>query len=244
MPLTMLTAVLVVTTVAAVVQGSLGLGLALVASPGLSMVDPAFVPLPILVAALVASLWTMVRDQRHGLAPSFGWTLIGIPLGIPVGILLLQSLSSTSLMLMLGLSVLALAPLAAMRLPALRVGPASLGVGGFLSALAGTTVGLTGPTVAVVYHELEPAVLRFTMAVYLTIVQTIAIAALLVSGMVTATDLRLVALAIPGTALGLMLSGRVAARLKPAVARRAVIVVCAVAGLSVTVRALIDLFHD
>lgn len=234
-----LAGVLVVTTVAALVQGSLGLGLALVASPALIVVDPDFVPFPVLISALIASVWTMWRDRRSGIADKFVWTLVGIPIGIPVGVLLLQVLPTAVLMLGLGLMVLVTAPLA---VTASGIRPTSgyLGVGGLLSALAGTTVGLTGPTVAIVYNRLPPAVLRMTMAVYLSVVQTIAVLALVLAGRATSDVLVLAALTVPGTVLGLALSGPLARRINPRTARIAVVVVCGTAGAGLTVKALAE----
>ncbi|MFD5655868.1 TSUP family transporter [Streptomyces hirsutus] len=240
---TFIAAVLLITTAAALVQGSLGLGLALIASPGLSLLDPGFVPAPILAAALVASLWTAWRDRRCGLGENFRWTLVGIPVGIPIGIVLLRVVPTPVLMLSLGLLVLVLAPLTSFARFGFEPSPKALGVGGFVSAVAGSTVGLTGPTVAIVYNRLPPHVLRMTMAVYLSIVQVVALATLVISGSVAPEAWTLTALTLPGTALGLALSGRVAHRIRPDVARRAVVAVCCLAGGSLTVRAAIDLVH-
>lgn len=241
LPVPYIVAVLAVTLLAAVVQGSLGLGLALVASPGLSLVDPTFVPGPILAAALVASTWTMARDRQHGIAPNFRWTLVGIPLGIPIGLVLLSVLPTPWLMLGLGLTVLTLAPMAAA--PRLRLSPTpgALGMGGFLSAVAGSTVGLTGPTVAIVYNQLSPHVFRMTMALYLTIVQSVAMAALIATGGMSHKAWVLTALTVPGTIVGLAISGRIARGLRPDLAKTAVVTVCCIAGASLTLRAALDI---
>ncbi|UZG60359.1 TSUP family transporter [Rhodococcus opacus] len=234
--------VLLITTAAAIVQGSLGLGLGLVASPGLILVDPGFVPLPLLTAALIASLWTCWRDRQAGIADKFIWTLVGIPVGIPIGILLLKILPPSILMLGLGLMVLVMAPAAAFAKSGIRPTGVHLGVGSLFSAVAGATVALPGPTVALVYNQLPPALLRMTMAVYLSIVQTIAIAALLFSGAAHGNAIMLIALTVPGTVIGLAVSGPVARWMNPRVARAAVVVVCIGAGASLTIKALLQMY--
>lgn len=238
MSISLLAAVLAVTILAAIVQGSLGLGLALVASPGLSLITPAFVPAPVLAAALVSSLWMMYRDRRHGLGPYFLWTLAGIPIGIPLGLILLRHAPASVLMLALGIMVLVLAPLTASRRLALPANPVTLSIGGLMSALGGATVGLTGPTVAIMYHELPPHVLRMTMAVYLTIVQIVVLVTLASSGGIGSQEWSLIALTVPGTAIGLVASGPIAKAIDADIARRAVIWVCCLAGISVTIKAL------
>lgn len=238
MSIPLLTAVLAVTILAAIVQGSLGLGLALVASPGLSLINSAFVPAPVLAAALVSSLWMMYRDRQHGLGPYFLWTLAGIPVGIPIGLILLRHAPTSVLMLALGITVLVLAPLTASRRLALPANPVTLSLGGLLSALGGATVGLTGPTVAIVYHDLSPHMLRMTMAVYLTIVQTVVLLTMAGFGGIGGQEWMLIALTVPGTAIGLLASGPIAKTINADVARRAVIWVCCLAGLSVTTKAL------
>lgn len=244
MSIPLLAAVLAVTILAGLVQGSLGLGLALVASPGLSLIDPAFVPAPVLAAALVSSLWMMYRDRQHGIAPQFRWTLIGIPIGIPIGLVLLRVAPTSVLMLALGVTVLVLAPITASRRLGIAATPLTLGIGGFLSALGGATVGLTGPTVAIVYHQLSPHVLRMTMAVYLTIVQTVVLVTMAAAGGIDSQGWTLIALTVPGTAIGLLVSGPIAKVINADVARQAVIWVCCLAGASVTVKALVSILQS
>lgn len=232
---------LAVTLLAAIVQGTLGLGLALVASPGLSLINPAFVPAPVLAAALVSSMWMMYRDRKYGIGPHFRWTLVGIPLGIPIGLLLLRHAPTPVLMLALGITVLILAPITGSKRLGLPATPLTLAIGGLLSALGGATVGLTGPTVAIVYHQLSPHVLRMTMAVYLTIVQTVVLVTMASSGAIGSQEWGLIALTVPGTAVGLLVSGPIAKRINAEIARRAVIWVCCIAGASVTTKALLSI---
>ena len=73
--------VLVVTLVtvafAAAVQGSLGLGMALIAAPILLLIDPRLVPGPFLVAVLVVTVLMTRREWSDVKTTSIGWAGAG-----------------------------------------------------------------------------------------------------------------------------------------------------------------------
>src|SRR4051812_33476877 len=72
--------------VGAIVQGSVGLGIGLVAAPLVTLLFPALMPGSVLIAAAVLPLFTLTREARfadwHGLRWAFGGRLVGTPLGV------------------------------------------------------------------------------------------------------------------------------------------------------------------
>ena len=76
---------LVTVAFAAAVQGSLGLGMALIAAPILLLIDPRLVPGPFLVAVLVVTVLMTRREWRHMTPPSIGWACLGAIPGTVIG---------------------------------------------------------------------------------------------------------------------------------------------------------------
>ena len=58
-------AIVLVVTVAASVQGAIGFGMALIASPILVLVNPELVPGPLMMSSLVLVTLMAIRDHAH-----------------------------------------------------------------------------------------------------------------------------------------------------------------------------------
>jgi uncharacterized membrane protein YfcA len=81
-----------VVAVGALVQGTVGFGLALVAAPLLAILDPALVPVPLLVVtAAHVPARAAPRARRHDW-PGVGWALLGRLPGIGLGVLAVATL--------------------------------------------------------------------------------------------------------------------------------------------------------
>ncbi|MEC9302406.1 MAG: sulfite exporter TauE/SafE family protein, partial [Acidobacteriota bacterium] len=63
--------------VGSVVQGAVGFGLALVSAPVLILIDPRFIPAPLLLASLSLILLTAYRDRQGIDLSGLRWALIG-----------------------------------------------------------------------------------------------------------------------------------------------------------------------
>jgi uncharacterized membrane protein YfcA len=106
-PKTALAASLVVTFLAAAVQGVIGLGFAIVSVPILSLVDARLAPVPQLLLSLPLTL-SMAYRERHAIEwRALTWILIGRVPGAFLGMWLLRIATAQSLDLMTGVSVLA-----------------------------------------------------------------------------------------------------------------------------------------
>ena len=63
--------------VGATLQGSVGFGLGMLAAPLLLLIDPMFVPAPLLTAALALTLLVAKRERRAIDFRGIGWVLLG-----------------------------------------------------------------------------------------------------------------------------------------------------------------------
>ena len=93
--------------VGSTLQGSVGFGMGLLASPLLILIDPRFVPAPILLSTLVlVSLLTL--RERHAIdLHGIGWAMVGRVGGTAAAGVVLVALPGDRLVLLFGVLVLA-----------------------------------------------------------------------------------------------------------------------------------------
>ncbi|MFI0484812.1 sulfite exporter TauE/SafE family protein [Actinomadura sp. 9N215] len=149
----------------AIVQGSVGLGVGLVATPILAMLFPDLMPGSILVLSAVLPLATLSQEVGHADLRGIGWAFGGRFAGTPVGVLLVAAVPTQALGIVIGLIVLgALAATAWSReVPRTR---RTLAAAGVVSGAAGTASGIGGPPVALLYQREDGPRVRATLAVF------------------------------------------------------------------------------
>lgn len=219
-----------VVAVGAVVQGSVGFGLALVAAPLLALIDPELVPGPMLFAGLALPLLTVYRDRRAVDLGGIRWLLAGRVPGSVLGAGLLAALPEASVSVAVGLVVLAGVALTA---SGLRLPPTTgtlIGTG-VLSGFMGTTASIGGPPVALVYQDAEGPRLRGTLSAYFVAAAAISILALAAAGRFGRDELKDGIALLPGIVVGFAASGRLARLFDRGYTRTAVLAVSAIAGL-------------
>ena len=213
--------------IAACVQGTIGFGLALTSAPLLALLDPAFVPGPLLVASLPVSAAALLRERGHADVRGVAAALAGRVPGTAVGALAVAALPvvflhvSIALLVMLGVAVSVWAPRFH---PTRRV---LLGAG-VISGVTGTVAAIGGPPIALVYQHATGPRLRATMALYFVAGTVLSVFALWLTGSYGHHEAVLSAILLPGTAVGFLASGPVlrfvdAGRLRPIVLGAAVV---------------------
>jgi uncharacterized protein len=225
-------------TVGAVVQGSVGLGLGLVAAPVITLVDQRLMPGAMLWLAAFYPLMTLAHEGRHVDWPGLGWAFAGRVPGTAVGVLVVSYVTVGLLGLLVGVMVL-VAVLLTWRvfvLPRRRPVLASMGV---VSGIAGTATSIGGPPLALVYTDVSGPRLRATMAAYFIGGGLLSLAGLAVAHELTRRE-GLWALGLaPFLVLGFGLAGLVRRHVDAGRTRAAVLVVCACSGLALVVRSLL-----
>ncbi|MGH3883426.1 MAG: TSUP family transporter, partial [Pseudonocardiaceae bacterium] len=162
MPAVILDAGLVV-ALGALVQGAVGYGMALVAAPLLALVDPALVPVPLILLATVHSVLAVIRDGRHADWPGIGWAMLGRLPGTGLGVLAVVMLSQRVFSLVVGLCVLACVVLSLLAWRP-RPRPRALLLAGVASGAGGTAAGIGGPPIALLYQRHTGPAMRSILA--------------------------------------------------------------------------------
>ena len=194
-----------IAVVGAAVQGAIGLGFGLMSAPFLALIDTDFIPGAVLVAVLPLSTSVAVRSFGDVDRRSATLAVVGRIPGVILGAAVAAAVSSRILSIGLGAAVL-IAVAMSVWLPAVPA-TARLTVGaGAVSGFMGTTTGVGGPPMALLYQRVAPNVVRATLSAYFAVGTVLSIVALAIAGDLTARQWRLGLLLVPGVVIGLTIS--------------------------------------
>jgi len=230
-------AVTLVMIFGALVQASVGFGLSLSAGPLLILMNPLLVPAPLLLAALFLTILVAYRD-RSGIKPSgVGPLMAGRVVGTIPGALLIASLPLEQTRLVLGVLILVAVVMSAGGFRLSQRAGTIFGVG-IVSGFMSSTVAIGGPPIALAYQHAEGKQLRGTLAFIFTIGTVISLTGLFLVDRFRIDELQMALVLLPGTLIGFMLSGRVAAFLDRGYTRIAVLMLATSAAIGIIVTAM------
>jgi uncharacterized membrane protein YfcA len=223
----------------ALVQGVVGFGMNLIAAPLLALVDPALVPVPLLMIALAHALLAVVREHRDIDWQGVGLVLLGRLPGTALGVLAVALLPQRPFAAIVGVAVLVCVALSVVSWTP-RPTTRALLVAGVASGTLGTASSIGGPPIALVYqHESGPRI-RATLAMCFGLGSSMSLLALGVAGQLS-TDHSVTALwLLPFLVAGFALSGP-ARRFLPDGKRMrlAVLTVAGASALALVVRSIV-----
>ncbi|MFL2433279.1 sulfite exporter TauE/SafE family protein [bacterium] len=219
----------------ATLQGSVGFGMGLIASPILILIDPRFVPGPILLSTTVLTVLLVYRERTaidfHGIQ----WAMVGRLVGTVLASAILLVVSADQLVLLIGVFILSAV---GMSLSGFRFDPIRpvLVVAGMLSGLLGTIASVGGPPMALVYQHAAGARIRSTMSGFFLLGTILSLGALWYVGRFGAYEIQLTLVMLPSVLTGFVLSKWTAVYVDRGYVRPAVLSVAAGAGLLVIIR--------
>ena len=230
--------VTVIAFVGATLQGSIGFGMGLLAAPILILVDPRFVPAPILLATMVLTTLLAYRERHSIDVRGIQWALLGRIGGTVAAGAVLVFVAADRLVLIFGLFILTGV---ALSVSGLRLAPArpTLIAAGALSGLLGTVASVGGPPLALLYQDAPGARIRGTMSSFFLIGTIVSLAALWLVGRLGAGEIQLALIMLPSMLAGFALSRRTARYLDHGWTRPAVLAVVTLTGLAVVIRQLV-----
>lgn len=228
-----------VVALSALVQGAVGYGMALVAAPLLALIDPALMPVPLILLTSVHAVLAVVRDGRHADWAGIGWAMLGRLPGTGLGVLAVVALSQWVFSLLVGLSVLACVVLSLLTWRP-RPRPGSLLLAGLASGAGGTAASIGGPPIALLYQDAAGPRVRGTIGGYFVLGSVTSIIALAAAGQVTGESLARTALLMPFVLVGFALSGPARQVLDDGWTRRAVLAVAAVSAVLLVGRVVLS----
>ncbi|KIQ16988.1 sulfite exporter TauE/SafE family protein [Rhodococcus sp. MEB064] len=191
--------------VASCLQSSIGFGMGMVAAPILAIIDPRMVPGTLILLATALTALVVLRERTSLDVRGAGWALVGRVPGVIAGAALLVVLPDRGLSIMLGAVVLfGVVATSIGWSPAPRRG--SLMTAGAASGLLGTATSIGGPPMALIWSGSTGATLRSTMSGFFLVGSIMSLAALGITGSLSARSFVACALLLPVVALGYVAS--------------------------------------
>jgi uncharacterized protein len=219
-------------------QGLTGFGANLVAVPLLLLIDPRFIPGPVVLAGTLLNLLSSFRADSSDILPDVRWTIAGQLPGAAAAALVLAAAPQRLLTLMFAGSVLIAASASASGWHPPVNHPTLLGAG-ITSGFFGTMTGIGGPPVALLWQDAGGPALRASLARHFLAGALISIPLLIIAGRLGPNDVLVSLALIPGTLLGFAFSGRLTRMFVGSSFRAIVIGLSALSALAVALRELL-----
>ena len=208
------------------------------AVPLLLLIDPRFIPGPIVVAGTVLNLLSSYRAESSDILPDVRWTIAGqLPGAIGAAIVLTTTPQRLLTLVFAGSVFLAAMASASGWHPPVS-NPTLVGAG-IASGFFGTVAGIGGPPVALLWQDAGGPALRASLARHFLAGALISIPLLIVAGRLGPNELLVSLALIPGTVLGFAFSGRLTRMLDGRSVRVMVIVLSALSAVAVVLRELL-----
>jgi uncharacterized membrane protein YfcA len=225
--------------VGAAVQGSVGLGLGLLAAPVFALLDPTLVPGTILLVTSVLPVLTSLRELEGVDWRGLGCALTGRVPGTAVGVYVVASYPPAVTAVVVAVVVLGAVALSVLTWTP-RPTPRALLVAGVVSGIGGTATSIGGPPVALLYQRASGATLRSTMGLYFLVGNVFSVTALALAGEVGVADVRHALLLLPFLVAGFLLSGPLRRHVAGPRLRVAVLVLSATGAVVLLARTLVE----
>lgn len=222
--------------VAGFVQGATGVGFALILAPVMGLLEPALLPVCVLVLMLPLNVYVIWRERAAIDRTGATWITAGRVAGTAGGLWVLVALSASALNVFVGLATIA-AVLATLAAPAFTPGRPAFIAAGVVTGITETATGIGGPPLALVYQHQPVAVMRSTVALCFLLGQLVSLAALVAVGRVGASQMTAATELLPALGMGAVLSHVVHDRVNTRFLRAFVLVFALVSGLVLLARA-------
>jgi uncharacterized membrane protein YfcA len=238
LPLAALAVVGAAVLLGAAVQGSVGIGLGLLAAPVFALVDPTLVPGTILLTTSVLPVLTSLRELEDVDWRGLCFALVGRAPGTALGVYVVATQPPATIAIIVAVVVLTAVALSMTTWEA-QPTPRALLAAGTVSGVSGTATSIGGPPVALLYQRSAGATVRSTMGLYFLIGNVTSVGALAVAGEVGMRDVSRALVLLPFLVVGFLLSGPMRRHVNGPRLRVAVLGLSAASAVVVLVRTLL-----
>jgi uncharacterized membrane protein YfcA len=229
---------LLVTAAAAALQGTVGIGFAMVSVPILTLINSGFTPIPQVLLVFPMTIYMVLRERQHIDLKGAAWVLSGRLPGAVAGVALLGLLAQRTLDgLIAGIVLMAAVAMAAGW--SVRQTRRNQFIAGVASGISGTTSAIGGPPLAFLYQHSSAGRLRSSLAAIFSVGITINVTTLAVAGQIHRGDVTTAAMLLPALAIGIYSSRWITGRVADATIRRGILMVSALAGATLAIRTVV-----
>ena len=229
---------LIVTFIAAAIQGVVGMGFAMVSVPILALIHPSLAPVPQLLITLPLTVSMALRERRHIELSGIGWIIGGRIPGAIIGVGLLAVATQQTLDVAIAIVVLGAVAIIASGIHVKRSPVSEFGAG-LLSGVSGLIASIGGPPLALLYTKDDGPTIRSNLAAIFTIGLMITISARFFSGNISLADVRVALILFPALVAGYVVSLRFKNRVSQPFVRGVILVLSLVGAMGLLIRALV-----
>jgi uncharacterized membrane protein YfcA len=147
MTLVQIVVIFAIMGIGAALQGSVGYGMGLIASPILILISPRLIPGPFALAATLLISLMIIREKQALDFFGLRWAIIGLIPGTLIGSWILVSIDTSVMVLLFALLILVIVGLSFIGLH-LQANRLTLGVAGLFSGVMGILTTVSGPLIA------------------------------------------------------------------------------------------------
>lgn len=223
--------------VGSAVQGAAGFGLGLIAAPILLLLDPRWVPGPVMASGVALTVLVAYRERGDIDYLGLRFAFIGRTIGTIAAAALLTVVSASAFDFIFASLVLLAVVLSMLGLQ-ISPTPGHATSAGLLSGFMGTISSIGGPPLALLYQREGGARLRATLSALFVIGALISVAALAVIGRFGIVELWLTAFLVPAGVLGFVAAGWLRGLVDHAGVRPLVLALSAASAIVVLIRAI------
>lgn len=198
-----------ITVVGAILQASVGFGFGLVIVPFLLAIDANFVPVPIIFASLFLMFHVAYKNRFSLSGHSIIYVIWGLALGAPIGALILTNIDSNTLVYFVA-SVVVLGLAASFLKFTMKITPATQFAASTTASILGTTIGMGGVPIALLYQNESGARIRAVLSTAFFVGSIFALFALSFTSRVSSGSLLLGCYLIPGIFIGSLIGQKCA----------------------------------
>ncbi len=188
-----------------IAQGAVGFGLGPLSVPLLVLVDPVFVPGPVLANALLLTLLMFKREISDVDYFGMKWAVVGRLIGSVLAGIFLAFLPREALKLYFAIAIFIAVGISwiGITLPLKR---STLVGTGTISGFMGTSVSIGGPLMALIYQNMSGAKIRSTLSGIFAIGTLFALISLMIVGYFGEREVYASIIILPGIIVGFILS--------------------------------------
>ena len=185
----------------AVVQGTIGFGLGLLAAPVIATVLPEAIPVTMVLVAWPIGAYSAAREVHAVDRKSLPWLLSGAIPGTLIGLWIVHVADPRQLAVIVGVvTIVGVAVTALGRdVPLNRT---SASVAGLISNVTGTAASVGGPPVALLFQHQRGPIVRSTLGVYFVVSGALSVIGYAATGAITMDRFLLALALIPAMLLG------------------------------------------
>jgi uncharacterized protein len=226
----------VATLVGATIQGAIGFGMNLVTVPVLALLVPESLPVSVIVLGLPISITMFLFERASVDREGILWIFVGRLPATVVGAAVVAAVSTTTLQAIVGILLLAMVAASA-AMPPIPVDRRTQTAAGAVAGLTGTTAGIGGPPLALLYQRYGGPTIRSTLAASFLFGTIVSLGALSASGSVAVDQLAFGAGLSPFVIAGVLVGRRAHALLDRGWMRPAVLTFACLSAVVVLVEA-------